>query len=89
MHNLVRKYFDDQVYKFIQNSNPDFIIISAGFDAHYRDPLAGINLQASDFSYMTKRLKEIKPYLLVGLEGGYDMKALGECCVAVIKQLLK
>ena len=65
------------------------IIISAGFDAHYRDPLANINLKANDFAYMTKKLREIKPHLLVGLEGGYDMQALGECCVSVLKQLLK
>jgi len=84
-----RKYFDDLVYKFIQNSKPDLIIISAGFDAHYRDPLANINLTANDFSYMTKRLLEIKPQLLIGLEGGYDLRALGECSLSVVKELVK
>jgi acetoin utilization deacetylase AcuC-like enzyme len=84
-----RKYFDDLVYKFIQNSKPDLIIISAGFDAHYRDPLASINLTANDFSYMTKRLLEIKPQLLIGLEGGYDLRALGECSLSVVKELVK
>mgnify|MGYP001498449672 CR=1 FL=1 len=76
-------------YLFIQKSDSDILIVSAGFDAHYRDPLASINLTANDFSYMTKRLLEIKPQLLIGLEGGYDLRALGECSLSVVKELVK
>ena len=83
-----RNLFDRAVIPFIQKSSPDLLIISAGFDAHYRDPLASINLKTNDFAYMTNRLQEIQPHLLVGLEGGYDLLALGECCEAVIGALI-
>ena len=69
-------------------SHSNLLIISAGFDAHYRDPLAGFNLETDDFSYMTKRLQEIQHCLLFGLEGGYDLHALGECCEAVADVLI-
>ena len=80
--------FDEQVFPFIQNFCPDILIISAGFDAHRNDPLAGINLVAEDFANMTKRCLEIQPYLLLGLEGGYDLEALGQCCVGVCEELM-
>ena len=80
--------FNEAVIPFIQKSDPDILIISAGFDAHRRDPLASINLETKDFVYMIKILQKIKPNLLVGLEGGYDLKALGECCEAVASALI-
>ena len=82
------KKFDEAVIPFIQKFAPDLLIISAGFDAHRRDPLASINLETEDFAYMTRKLKEIHPYLLIGLEGGYDLQALGECCQAVAGVLI-
>lgn len=83
-----RKKFDSEVLPYLQKFTPDLIIISAGFDAHTKDPLAGINLEAEDFAYMTQCCKNILPNLLLGLEGGYDLEALGECCVAVCGELL-
>jgi len=83
-----RAIFDGQAFPFIQNFRPDLLIISAGFDAHRNDPLAGINLEAEDFAYMTKRCIEIQPNLLLGLEGGYDLGALRECVVGVAVCLL-
>ena len=83
-----RKKFDEAVIPFIQKSDPDLLIISAGFDAHRRDPMASINLETDDFAYMTKKLQSIQPHLLVGLEGGYDLHALGECCEAVADVLI-
>jgi len=80
--------FDREVFPFIQKFNPDLFIISAGFDAHQRDPLANINLTTDDYVYMTKKCLEIQPNFLLGLEGGYDFKALGECCVEVCRVLL-
>ena len=78
-----RQIFNEQIFPYIENFHPDFLIISAGFDAHRNDPLAGINLEAEDFVYMTKRYLEIQRNLLLGLEGGYDLEALGECTVMV------
>ena len=86
--NEYKLIFDEQVFPFIQNFHPDLLIISAGFDAHQNDPLAGINLEAEDFAYMTKHCLKIQPNLLLGLEGGYDLGALGECCVMVAACLL-
>ena len=80
--------FDEQVFPFIQNFCPDILIISAGFDAHRNDPLAGINLVAEDFAYMTKRCLEIQPNLLLGLEGGHDLEALEDCVIKVCVELM-
>ena len=82
------KIFDEFVIPFIQKSDPDILIVSAGFDAHRRDSLASINLETEDFSYMTKKLLEIQPNLLIGLEGGYDLTSLGECCVVDARSLI-
>jgi len=78
-----RNKFDEVVIPFIQKSTSDMLIVSAGFDAHRRDPLAGFNLETEDFAYMTRKLQIIHPNLLIGLEGGYNMQALGEGCEAV------
>jgi len=83
-----KQIFDEQIFPFFQNFCPDMLIISAGFDAHRNDPLAGINLEAEDFAYMTKRLLEIQPNFLVGLEGGYNLVALEECVVGVCEEMV-
>jgi len=60
---------------------PDFLVISAGFDAHMRDPLANLNLVEADFGWATSKLMEIADTSASGrivavLEGGYDLGAL-------------
>ncbi len=80
--------FEKEVLPFLQKFNPDMLVISAGFDAHHNDPLAGINLNAEDFALMTKQLLKIQPHLLLGLEGGYDLTALKDCCMAVGEVLI-
>ncbi len=62
---------------------PDLIIISAGFDAHHRDPLAQINLVGEDFDWATGQLLEIADKtannrVVSLLEGGYDLEGLAE-----------
>jgi len=83
-----KQIFDAQVFPFLQNFCPDILIISAGFDAHRNDPLAGINLEAEDFAYMTKCCQKIQPNLLLGLEGGYNLRALEECMIKVCVKLI-
>ena len=83
-----RKEFDEKIFPFLNNFKPDILIISSGFDAHKNDPLANINLEAEDYSYMTKRCLEIQPHIMLGLEGGYDFKALEECTLAVVRELI-
>ena len=62
---------------------PEVILISAGFDAHKRDPLANINLESKDFYEITKKIVELSNVHSEGriisfLEGGYDLIALSE-----------
>lgn len=62
--------------------SPQLLIISAGFDAHLADPLAGMNLTTEDFGWVTERLCDLADIHCAGrvvssLEGGYDLEALG------------
>ena len=71
----------EQVLRKIQDFKPEFILFSAGFDAHINDPLAQLKLQSEDFYKITKRTLEISRSFCNGnvvsiLEGGYDLKAL-------------
>ena len=75
--------FDTKVLNPIDKFKPEVILISAGFDAHIRDPLANINLESEDFYTITKKIIEISNTHSEGrvisfLEGGYDLKALAE-----------
>jgi len=75
--------FDNKILSNIDKFKPEIIIISAGFDAHYRDPLAQINLESEDFYLITKKIVEIanshsNGNIISFLEGGYDVIALSE-----------
>ena len=77
------KVFKEKILYNLINFKPEIIIISAGFDAHKRDPLAHINLESKDFFYISKELIEIankfsKGRVISFLEGGYDLLALSE-----------
>jgi len=70
---------------------PDLILVSAGFDAHYADPLAGALLRTSSFAEMARRVRELgsttgAPVGAV-LEGGYEPAVLAECVVATMEAL--
>ncbi|TGL56054.1 histone deacetylase [Leptospira kemamanensis] len=71
------------VHKEMERFQPEFVLVSAGFDAHIRDPLAGMNLTTSSYESLTKEVKQIadiyaKGRMLSFLEGGYDFQALSE-----------
>jgi acetoin utilization deacetylase AcuC-like enzyme len=71
---------------------PDLILISAGFDAHARDPLAEQSLEAQDFAWATAALLAVARTRTGGrvvstLEGGYDLEALGASAVAHVRAL--
>ena len=73
----------DRVLIKLKEFKPEFLLFSAGFDAHINDPLAQFKLQSDDFYTITKRTLEIsKPFcngnVVSILEGGYDLKALQE-----------
>jgi acetoin utilization deacetylase AcuC-like enzyme len=82
------------VLKKTKEFKPDFILFSAGFDAHKDDPLAQLNLNANDFYKLTKRTLELSKSLCAGkivsiLEGGYNLKALEESTEAHVNALLE
>ena len=71
---------------------PDLILISAGFDAHARDPLATQSLEAEDFAWATRAIAEVARArcggkLISSLEGGYDLEGLGQSSLAHVKAL--
>jgi|SRR5579862_108039 len=73
---------------------PELIIISAGFDAHMRDPLASINLSENDFVWATQKLMDVADRYAGGrivsvLEGGYDLLALGNSVAAHVTALMQ
>ena len=75
--------FEHKILNNVDKFKPEIILISAGFDAHIRDPLANINLESKDFYKITKKIVDLANIHCNGriisfLEGGYDMIALHE-----------
>jgi acetoin utilization deacetylase AcuC-like enzyme len=71
----------ENVLKKLKEFKPEFLLFSAGFDAHIDDPLAQLRLSSEDFYHLTKRTLEVSKSMCNGnvvsiLEGGYDLKAL-------------
>ena len=82
------------VLKKLKNFRPDFILISAGFDAHKDDPLAQLQLKSKDYYTITKRTLSIAKECCDGkivsiLEGGYDLNALKESTEEHVGALLE
>jgi acetoin utilization deacetylase AcuC-like enzyme len=89
-----REAMKSRVLPALENFRPDFLLISAGFDAHHRDPLAQINLVGDDFDWITGRLMEIAGKyagnrLVSVLEGGYDLEGLAESAGLHIARLMR
>jgi acetoin utilization deacetylase AcuC-like enzyme len=77
----------------LDDFRPDLIIISAGFDAHMRDPLANINLTEADFGWATRKLMDMADRHAGGrivslLEGGYDLEGLARSVEAHLDALM-
>ena len=88
------KIFDRLLLPVAQQFKPEFVLISAGFDAHYRDPLGGMRITEAGFLAMTRRLMRLadeccEGKMVAALEGGYDLRALADCGRTVIDQLGK
>ncbi len=78
----------------LEEFRPDFLFISAGFDAHSRDPLAGLNLFEEDFAWVTDKLTALAARHCAGrvvsvLEGGYDLEALARSAAAHVQALMR
>lgn len=86
-----RKVFD-RLMESVDTFAPDLIIISAGFDAHARDPLASQQLEAEDFAWATRAIVSVaerrcRGRVVSSLEGGYDLEALGQSARAHVQAL--
>jgi len=89
-----RDAFETRILPAIDVFQPELIIISAGFDAHHRDPLAEINLVEDDFSWATGKLMDragrfASNRLVSLLEGGYDLQGLALSVAAHVGRLMK
>lgn len=87
-----REAFKTRILPALEKTRPDLIIISAGFDAHHRDPLAEINLVADDFDWATGKLMDVAGRycgnrVVSLLEGGYDLVGLAESAAAHVIRL--
>lgn len=80
---------DEVVAPIVDRWQPTWLLVSAGFDAHRRDPLTGLALSAGDFAVITGRLAEYVPKgrTVLFLEGGYDLEALTHAVAATVGAL--
>jgi acetoin utilization deacetylase AcuC-like enzyme len=91
---LFREAFRTVVLPALESFRPELVIISAGFDAHHRDPLAEINLTEDDFDWATGELMEVAGRhsgnrLVSLLEGGYDLQGLSFSVAAHVQRLMR
>jgi acetoin utilization deacetylase AcuC-like enzyme len=89
-----RAAFETRILPRLKDFKPDLIVISAGFDAHTRDPLANLNLVEADFAWATQQIMEIADNSAQGrvvsvLEGGYDLQALAGSVAAHVTALMR
>lgn len=79
----MRAAYEAQVFPRLEAWQPELLLISAGFDAHAADPLAGLNWRSADFGWLTRELvKRSGGRVVSTLEGGYDLDALAESVAA-------
>ena len=88
-----RAAFEARILPALDAFAPDFVLVSAGFDAHLRDPLAQLRLREADFAWVTEQLltaaaKHSGGRLVSTLEGGYDLEALASSAAIHVKTLM-
>lgn len=88
-----RHAFQAQLIPALDAFKPELVMISAGFDAHMRDPVGGLDLTEDDFAWVTQKLVEVadrhaKGRVVSVLEGGYDLRALANSTAAHVKMLM-
>ena len=87
-----RRLFEQRLMTAVEAFAPDLILVSAGFDAHARDPLAHQQLEEADYAWATRCILEAaggsaRGRVVSALEGGYDLYALGRSAVAHVKAM--
>jgi len=89
-----REAIEGVILPQLRKFKPDFLVISAGFDAHTRDPLANLNFVESDYTWVTQKLMDVanesaKGRIVSMLEGGYDLQGLARSAAAHVTELMK
>ena len=90
----LREAFEDRILPALDVFRPELIIVSAGFDAHERDPLGSLLMTADDFAWVTRELMKsaethCEGRLVAVLEGGYDLQGLADSVSAHVGELMK
>ncbi len=88
-----RRGWGERILPALDGFAPELLIVSAGFDAHRRDPLAQLALDTEDFAWLTRELLSVAGAccggrLVSALEGGYDLEALGASVAAHVRELM-
>ena len=88
-----RDAYEDHILPTLREFAPDLLMISAGFDAHIRDPLCQLDVLTEDFSWLSQELMAVAQECCEGrvvstLEGGYDLQALTECASVHVAAML-
>ncbi|MDJ1181066.1 histone deacetylase [Roseofilum sp. BLCC_M91] len=81
--------FESQAIPFLEQFNPDLLIVSAGYDATKDDPLASMHLVPDDYGTFTQACLQLTSKILFGLEGGYNLSSLSESVMATIAACLQ
>jgi acetoin utilization deacetylase AcuC-like enzyme len=89
-----RAAFEVKILPRLNDFRPELIVISAGFDAHQRDPLANLNLLEADFDWATRKIMDVAAANAQGrvvsvLEGGYDLDSLANSAAAHVAALMQ
>jgi acetoin utilization deacetylase AcuC-like enzyme len=86
--------FGDALGQFAARIKPQLVLISAGFDAHRRDPVGNLGLESEDFAPLTHRVLDVADEFASGrlvsvLEGGYDPQSNAECIEVHLAAMLR
>ena len=83
---LYRRAFDELILPVISQFGADWLLVSAGYDAHADDPLASLRLLPSDYAFMSRALVDLTPpgRTICFLEGGYDLDAITASVTATL-----
>lgn len=90
----MRREWDEKIFPWMREYAPELVLVSAGFDAHARDPLAGLHWETADFGWLTERICDLAEECCAGrvvsvLEGGYDLEALAESTAMHVEILME
>lgn len=91
---LMREAWGELILPWIEEWEPELILVSAGFDAHAADPLASLNWTTEDFRWVTTKILDVADRVCDGrvvstLEGGYDLNELGKSVAGHVETLME